>query len=86
LSTAHPGFTQGTGQLDTVTTTTATLTGLAPNTLYDAYILNDCSARQVTESICMDRPDYLPRPFMYCSVNTFDLKVLKVLMQVAQQI
>jgi hypothetical protein len=37
------GFTQGTGQLDTVTTTTATLTGLAPNTLYDAYILNDCS-------------------------------------------
>jgi hypothetical protein len=38
------GFTQGTGILDTVTANTATLTGLAGNTAYDVYVLNDCSA------------------------------------------
>jgi hypothetical protein len=38
------GFVQGTGMLDTVTTNTATLTGLASNTEYDAYVLNDCSS------------------------------------------
>jgi hypothetical protein len=38
------GFAQGTGLLDTVTANTVTLTGLAGNTAYDVYVLNDCSA------------------------------------------
>ncbi len=37
------GFTQGTGNLDTVTTNSALLTGLAANSDYDVYVLNDCS-------------------------------------------
>lgn len=37
------GFTQGTGMLDTSMANTALLTGLAPNTTYNVYVLNDCS-------------------------------------------
>lgn len=38
------GFVQGTGNLDTVSTNSALLTGLAPNTSYDVYVQADCSA------------------------------------------
>jgi hypothetical protein len=37
------GFTQGTGMLDTVASSTALITGLTANTAYDVYVLNDCS-------------------------------------------
>ena len=38
------GFTQGNGTLDTATSSTHTLTGLASDTDYDVYIMADCSA------------------------------------------
>lgn len=37
------GYVQGTGAMDTATASGHTITGLIPNTLYDFYILNDCS-------------------------------------------
>ena len=38
------GYQQGTGLLDTVTAGSINLTGLAGNTTYDVYVLNDCSS------------------------------------------
>lgn len=37
------GFIQGTGMLDTAATNSVLLSGLAPNTTYDVYVINDCS-------------------------------------------